>query len=347
MARESFVDFASSTLATPATMQVTDVSFTVAAGQGSAFPAQSFLVTIDTEILLIATRSGDVFTIASNGRGYDGSIASSHTAGAIVQHSITSYNMNHLWQNVSDTFLPDVPPAQNSLSTTGVPNGAPSVYDTEFESIGNWTLYPSVGSSGSTFNIHTDYRSHLFFNRGHNDNTLYFAYLPFSESGVFIWTCKVSDGISLPQNGNQTTETNFFLCDQSNPTSSHDGGNRIRIDVITNAIVGSGNLVSNNRYVRVTHDINGSFTVVGALLQIANNAPVYLRIYYNGGGTWRLYAGDGFTYTLLTSISNVTLNLQTVGFSFYSGNSSSNFVQHMSVIDFCRYGLVAGQHFPT
>ena len=65
-------------------------SFSVA--DGSTFPTgatNKFVIVIgratsDEEKILISSRSGNTFTVAS--RGYDGTTAVAHTAGAIVDH---------------------------------------------------------------------------------------------------------------------------------------------------------------------------------------------------------------------------------------------------------------------
>lgn len=57
-------------------------SLTVATGEGAKFPADNFHISIDDEILLCTSRSGDVFTVQ---RGKEGTQAAAHGAGAKVQ----------------------------------------------------------------------------------------------------------------------------------------------------------------------------------------------------------------------------------------------------------------------
>jgi hypothetical protein len=77
------------------------LSFSV--GDGSTFPTgsvNSFVVVIDRahaneEKVLISSRSGNTFTISQ--RGYDGTIANSHTSGASVDHifdAVSAQDMN-------------------------------------------------------------------------------------------------------------------------------------------------------------------------------------------------------------------------------------------------------------
>ena len=74
------------------TANISNSSTSFDISDGSTFPTGStnpFVVVIgrstaDEEKILISSRSGNTFTIAS--RGYDGTIATAHTAGAVVDH---------------------------------------------------------------------------------------------------------------------------------------------------------------------------------------------------------------------------------------------------------------------
>ena len=70
-------------------------SFTVAGSGGASFPSTGvpFVITIDRglsteEKVLCGLRTGDVFTVAADGRGYDGTTAVLHGVGAKVEHTI-------------------------------------------------------------------------------------------------------------------------------------------------------------------------------------------------------------------------------------------------------------------
>lgn len=60
------------------------LTFTVA--NGSAFPVSGFLVQIDSELILVSRRSGNVFTVDGqrDARGRNGTTAASHLNGATV-----------------------------------------------------------------------------------------------------------------------------------------------------------------------------------------------------------------------------------------------------------------------
>ena len=84
------------TLASSINSSVT--SFTVGTGTGTAYPSGSggpFYIKIDAgqvaeEKILCASRSGDVFTVATSGRGADGTSAAAHSSGATVEHDFTA-----------------------------------------------------------------------------------------------------------------------------------------------------------------------------------------------------------------------------------------------------------------
>lgn len=351
MVAENLTNFATSSIAGTA-LTSTGLSVTLTGGTGTNFPASSFAVTIDAEVLWITSRSTDTLTIGI--RGFDGTSAVSHSIGATVLLGPIGYNFRHLWENTADTYHPDVPITQSQLSATGLATGGASTYDTEFESAGSWTLYPSSPPSGSSFAINSLMRSHLLLNRyGANDNALYTAYSTFSPSGAFTVTCKVSDAINIAQNGTQSVETHLFLCDQSNPTSSSDTGNRFRLDIVTTALTttftsnnSTQNMILNtDRYIRCSVDVNGTWYPQSPLVPIAYAQPVYLRINYDGSGNWNAYVGDGYTYTLIVNHQNFTINLQSIGFQFYAGYSSPYYVSHTSAIDFLH--VVLGSQLPA
>jgi hypothetical protein len=64
-----------------------DTSLTVAAGEGARFPASNFHITIEDEILLCTTRTGDVLTVT---RAQEGTAAAAHAAAKAVRLNITA-----------------------------------------------------------------------------------------------------------------------------------------------------------------------------------------------------------------------------------------------------------------
>ena len=64
-----------------------DLSLTVATGEGSRFPVSNFNITIEDEILLCSSRTDDVFTVV---REQEDTIASAHDTGKSVQLRITA-----------------------------------------------------------------------------------------------------------------------------------------------------------------------------------------------------------------------------------------------------------------
>jgi len=87
-------------------ISATDTSFTVTTGDGALFPTGNFIVTIENERILVGSRSGDTFSSLT--RGYDGTTAASHSAGASVELRIVARHIQEL---------------QNFCNTAGQPNG--------------------------------------------------------------------------------------------------------------------------------------------------------------------------------------------------------------------------------
>jgi len=329
--RESFKNFGTSALASAITSGATSLSVT--GGSGSSFPTSNFVIVIDTENILIASRATDTLTVASGGRGFDGTGAAAHNQAATVQLSVCSYNFNHLWANVADTFNPDVPPVQYPLSASGVPTGSADSRDNEFESVGSWTLFPSSLPTGAVFSAGDPIGSNLVFKRGTGtDNSLYVAYKAFSPgSSAWTATCKMSDAFNVPANSSQNTEFRFFASDMSTPTTS-DPGNAMRIDVIA-SMANSGNVVTGTRKVRCSKDTNSSWAARMAC-PVSFGQPLYLRMNNDGAGRWQLFFGDGVTYTLLVD-ETFSVTVASIGLSFYSDSGNVN-LNHAALVDFVR-----------
>lgn len=73
----------------------TDLAFSVATGGGTGYPDGSdgvFVILVDgvlsgAEKILCSARTGDAFTVATGGRGYDDTVASAHLNNASVAHT--------------------------------------------------------------------------------------------------------------------------------------------------------------------------------------------------------------------------------------------------------------------
>ena len=89
-----------------ASISSTDTSFTVTSGDGALFPTGNFIVTIENERILVGSRTNDTFSSLT--RGYDGTTASSHSAGTSVELRIVAKHIQEL---------------QNFCNTAGQPNG--------------------------------------------------------------------------------------------------------------------------------------------------------------------------------------------------------------------------------
>lgn len=341
MARENFMNFATTALVSPSPLTSSGTSFTVTAGQGSLFPASNFLVTIEAEVVLISSRSGDTFTVQT--RGFDGTTAASHNAGVTIQLAICAYNLVHIWQNIADTFSPIVPPVQQ-------PGGlSPSQWDNEFESLGSWTLYPSGPSGGSVWNVNSTLRSHLVASRGTTDNTLYTAYIPFNPpaSTPYMVTCKLSEAISFAANNNSGNGANFWfqVTDQTNPTASYNSGNRwqIKFTLFNTTKTADTNVQSSTQDATSTHQViahnivSGSYNRLGTTLLLPIGTTIYARIYNDGNGNWTGYVGDGIVYWPLYTQTGFSFTPQTIALQF---TSTSLGVNH--AIDFIRVATGSG-----
>lgn len=77
----------------------TDTTIALAVGTGSALPNDNFVASIDSEVIFVASRTGD--TLNGVTRGFEGSSAASHIAGAVVSANVTAKAHNQL---VSEVF---------------------------------------------------------------------------------------------------------------------------------------------------------------------------------------------------------------------------------------------------
>ena len=73
------------------------LTFTVAAGEGARFPTTNHWVLIDSELIEVDSRAGDVFTVvAGTGRASQSTVAASHLAGAGVYLYVTAGEITEL-----------------------------------------------------------------------------------------------------------------------------------------------------------------------------------------------------------------------------------------------------------
>jgi hypothetical protein len=93
-------------------------SFTVSpGGAGARLPGDSFVVSIDDEIIFVSTRSGDVCTVGSGGRGFEGTAAAAHSAGKEVDAFITARSHNQVAAEINalESVLLDVRPVSGAV----------------------------------------------------------------------------------------------------------------------------------------------------------------------------------------------------------------------------------------
>lgn len=335
VARENLTNFALTALVSPSPLTVSGTSFTVTSGQGALFPSTNFLVTIDTEVLLIASRSGDTFTVGA--RGFDETNAASHSVGAAIQESACAYNFTHIWENVADTVSPLVPPVQLG--------GSASAWDNEFESLGSWSIYPTTPASGSVWNAGSSQKSQLLLNRSATDNTVYTAYIAFTPPAAtpFMVTMKFSEGLSFVSNLNNGKQATTWLqvTDQANPTTDSGSGNRFQAKIVmencTQSTSGSTNAIFatvNQSYVHqaIAHAaVSGSSQPISPEVYLPLFVPLFCRLFYNGSGTYTCLMGDGTTYWPLGAWSGLSFTPQSLCVQFQSANLACT-----HAIDFIR-----------
>lgn len=332
MTAENFADYAT-TLLNGAITSTTSLTFSVTSGQGALFPTSDFLVSIDSEVFFIDSRSGDTFTVDALGRGFDGTTAATHSNGVSVQLTACAYNFKHLWKNVSDTYVPVVPPQQVGYS--------PSPYDNEFESQGAWSLYPGA-SGGTIFNAGTNLRSHLLLNRASGDTSFYTAYIAYPVTQVVTVTCKLSMGTSLvTTSAIDQAQFSLFVSDQSIPTVSADSGTRFKVQlVLANAVDSNNFLPGSGCQIRTIADTNGSASFVGPYVPYTAGAPVWFRLAMDTSGNWTsFFSSDGLVYWSLATRPGPSFSQASIGVSFNVYNPSHNFVAQTAAVDYVRVSL--------
>src|SRR5436190_11527194 len=135
MAREEFAGAAPRTTLASG-IDNTALSFNVASGTGYPTGTHPFVLTIDRgtpteEKVLAASRSGNTFTITT--RGYDGTVAQAHDAGAYVEHTVSAAKLDELDGYVNSAGTGDVTSpsgskvrtiANNAVTTGKITDGA-------------------------------------------------------------------------------------------------------------------------------------------------------------------------------------------------------------------------------
>ncbi len=343
--RENFTNFA--TTLTTTSMTTSSTAFTVTSGTGALFPSNgNFYVTVESEIMLISSRTGggDIFNIGA--RGQNGTVAAAHAVGVTCQIAIIAYNLTHLWQNVADTFAPEVPPYQLGVG--------PSNYDNEFDAVdvgetghvANWVYYPAA-TGGTTFAVGTALSGHLLLNRGSGDNTVYTAYIPYTSTAAADFTLRLSQSVNVLNNAStDQAQVSFFISDQTNPTAGPDTGNRFKMNTVVQTNGSSSSSTnSNSLLARTIVDTSGSPSFNGPSLAFPLGTLLYLRISAGGSGVYYGFvSGDGITYTQIGYATGLTFSPQSIGVTFHSYNPSHGWVSHTAAVDFMRVGSSFGSY---
>jgi hypothetical protein len=95
---------------------ITDVTTPIVmhAGDGAKFPATNFVVTIDSEKILVTARTGDELTTIT--RGYDSTAASTHSADAAVKLNVIAKHIDDITGAVT-TLEGEMNTAQGDITT--------------------------------------------------------------------------------------------------------------------------------------------------------------------------------------------------------------------------------------
>jgi hypothetical protein len=292
-------------------------------------------------LILCSARSGDGFTVAQ--RGFDGTTQASHADGAPVIHGPVRYMINHLWQNVADTFNPDVP---GYARVTAI---APGTYDDEFESqSGSWHITPTpAGGDLLDFNV---VPSCMRFQRADFSTTNYIISKSFPVgSTTFDAICRMSHGArewgQTPIATPPAVECSFFVSDQATPSSA-DVGNVARID----HIISGQQFTLTDVYGRINGAVNSTWPTRTDIIKSAqvshsvyspvnialHNGAQYYRITSNAGTSFQLWAGDGMTWKQVGFIGT-PINVASIGWRFLVGAPASSVrTQQHAVVDFLR-----------
>lgn len=316
----------------------TDLTFTVAVGTGSLFPEPTItdpgnlIITIDQEILLCVGFSGDLCTIAQ--RGLEGTLAVSHAPGAPVGLTFTAGMLEHLWQNVPDTFNADVMPS--AVGQTA------SQWDDEFEgNSGLWSVFPQDG--GGVIDYGINLFSYLSFVRQNNaPSTFYYFYQNFQPPGAFTVTCHLENVGNLnPPSGSVLTSAWawFFVSDQANPTAGLIAGNRALIGLGTDQNYQNAIIFPDGTAHTWPMSVCQQAGSTNAMVDWSNTTIVqdtgyrYLRMSYDGSQYWtQSVSMDGVAYQVLATLS-LTLTPLTLGWTFQATGASS---YQQSAIDWVR-----------
>lgn len=128
----------SATLATPITG--TSTSITATGANGGAYPTSPFLAKIDNELIYVSRAGGsDTLTVQSSGRGWSGSVATSHSTGATVQYA-------------------------SAVPWTGTFNGFTGPYDLAVQNQAQWLAIDTA--TNNTANLLTAWRNAVDANVG-------------------------------------------------------------------------------------------------------------------------------------------------------------------------------------
>lgn len=144
---------AQSTLAQAITATAT--SFNVV--DGSSFPTDNFLLSVDDEIMLVGARSGNTFSSVT--RGHEGTTAAAHVSGTAVENRFTAgthmelveaIGNNAKYKNGSGTFTANG--TTYTVTDAFITANTLVIVSPTSEKLGSWT----VASTNGSFTITSD-----------------------------------------------------------------------------------------------------------------------------------------------------------------------------------------------
>lgn len=109
---------AATTLASDITDSATSITLTSGTGWPTGGAGGDFFLRISSEVIRCSSRTGTAVTVASSGRGYDGTTAVAHTSGETIEHVISETDLAEANHAVSQT-VGKVTTAEDILVATG------------------------------------------------------------------------------------------------------------------------------------------------------------------------------------------------------------------------------------
>jgi hypothetical protein len=209
--------FSNTAVNTTLTSAITSASTSLVVGAATNYPDPPFAISLESELILVGGKSGNTFNTLT--RGYDNTVAVSHSSGKTVAHKAVADDFEHRWvdaitdrpygayddefmDNTTDTVWEEVTPSGTAVWTEygGLMSCRFGSQDSNdcaglIRTIGAWAPPIYIHTAVRTMSMNTNYHmAGLLFSDGNTTSSNVVWVMPYTDSTNYYETLSLRSG---------------------------------------------------------------------------------------------------------------------------------------------------------